>query len=693
MWSRAVSARGGSGAVSQPDGFADKVAFVWRVADKLRGHFKSHEYGQVMLPLLVLRRLDAVLEPTKQQVLKTVDGKPDNAGTRALLKKAAGQQFYNTSPLTFTTLLNDDKNVAASLRAYVNAFSPDAVEVLEAYDFDAKIARLDKAGILYQVLGDFADLDLHPDRVSNDAMGYIFEELLRRFSEMSNETAGEHYTPREVIRLMVNLLFAEDQDALAGERPVRTIYDPAAGTGGMLTVAQHTLALLNPNAHLEVYGQELNPETWAIARSDLMITGSDPTRIQLGNTLTEDAFPTQRFDYLLANPPFGVDWKAYADPIKHEADKQGWQGRFGAGLPRVSDGSMLFLQHMISKFKPVADDPGTPWVDGGTRMGIVLSGSPLFSGAAGSGESEIRRWILEGDLLEGIVALPDQMFYNTGISTYVWILTNRKPDDRKGKVVLVDARESGTKMRKSLGDKRKELTDDAIAAITRLFVDALHIDDPRVKVMANEVFGFARLTVERPLRRVWRIDDTTWAAIAASKPAQESGFDGLPPERVREYLEERYAKLGTITSEKQITSALMENMGGGLPVDFIKAVAKLSATTDDSAAPVKAKKGGGYEPDPDLRDQENIPLPPGYLHMTDTQRTEAVQAAAEKHLAQEIHPYVPDAWIDHDKTKIGYEIPFTRQFYAYTPPRPVAEIRAEIDQLEQQIQELMRGLA
>lgn len=641
---------------SQPAGFSDKVAFVWKVADKLRGHFKPHEYGAVMLPLLVLRRLDAVLEPTKAKVLATAQGKDDGPGTRALLRKAAAQQFYNTSPLTFTTLLSDDKHVAASLRAYINAFSPGAVEVLEEYRFDDKITRLDRAGILYQVLGDFADLDLHPDHVSNEAMGYLFEELLRRFSEMSNETAGEHYTPREVIRLMVNLLFAEDTDALSGERPVRTIYDPAAGTGGMLTVAQHTLAALNPNAHLEVYGQELNPETWAIARSDLMITGSDPSRMQLGNTLTEDKWPGQHFDYLLANPPFGVDWKAYADPIRHEADKLGWDGRFGPGLPRVSDGSMLFLLHMISKFKPVADDPKTPWVDGGTRMGIVLSGSPLFSGAAGSGESEIRRWILEGDLLEGIVALPDQMFYNTGISTYVWILTNRKPDDRKGQVVLVDARDMGTKMRKSLGDKRKELTDDAIAEITDLFVQALEVDDPRVKFMRNEEFGFARLTVERPLRRVWDID--------GKRVASEGSARAL------------VAKANPNADTKTLTALL-----------------KSAATTDENAQAVKARKGGGYEPDPDLRDQENIPLPIGCLDLDDDHRDDAVREAAEHHLRDEIHPYVADAWIDHDKTKVGFEIPFTRQFYTYSPPRPVSEIRAEIDELEDQIQTLMRGLA
>ncbi len=643
--------------MTQPTGFEDKVAFVWKVADKLRGHFKEHEYGSVMLPILVLRRLDAVLSGTKPAVLSKLADLEAQGRTTVdpILRKVAGQNFYNTSPLDFTTLLADDKNVAASLRAYINGFSTGAVEVLEEYRFEDKITRLDKAGILYQVLGDFADLDLHPDHVSNEAMGYIFEELLRKFSEMSNETAGEHYTPREVIRLMVNLLFAEDAEALSGPAPVRTIYDPAAGTGGMLTVASSYLTDLNPNVRVEVFGQELNPETWAIARSDLMIKGADLNRMALGNSLTADGWAGQHFDYMLANPPYGVDWKAYSDPIRQEAESLGFEGRFGAGLPRVSDGSFLFLQHMISKMKPVDDDPKTPWIDGGSRIGVVLSGSPLFSGAAGSGESEIRRWIIENDWLEGIVALPDQMFYNTGISTYIWILTNRKPADRRGKVVLVDARDMGTKMRKSLGDKRKELADDAIAVITGLFNDAPDMKDTRVKVMSNEEFGFARLTVERPLRPIWTVNDAryttakeAWAAITAVNP--------------------------------------------GADTKTINALLKEAAAADPDATPLKAKKGSGYEPDANLRDAENIPLPSGYLELDAEAKVNAIRDAADAHLRDEIHPYVPDAWIDHDKTKIGYEIPFTRQFYVYTPPRPVAEIRAEIDTLEDKIQEWMRGL-
>jgi type I restriction enzyme M protein len=426
-----------------------------------------------------------------------------------------------------------------------------------------------------------------------------------------------------------------------------------------------------------VYGQELNPETWAIARSDLMIKGADPDRMVLGNSLTEDGWSGLRTDYALANPPYGVDWKAYADPIKTEA-ATGDGGRFSAGLPRISDGSFLFLQHMLSKMKPVEDRSETPWIDGGSRIGIVLSGSPLFSGGAGSGESEIRRWIIENDWLEGIVALPDQMFYNTGISTYVWILTNRKPADRRGRVVLVDAREMGTKTRKSLGDKRKELTDDAIAEITRLFLDAPDLvtspePDARVRVMSNADFGYARLTAERPLRRIWRLDADAHAAL---------------PHDVQPVVVSLVGQAWT--TNKAAEAALTAT---GLDPKVVKALLRAIATTDPAAEPVKAKRGTGYEPDPDLRDQENIPLPPAYLDMSGEAAAQALREAAEEHLANEVHPYVPDAWIDHDKTRVGFEFPFTRQFYVYTEPRPVTAIRAEIDALEEQVQQWMKGLA
>lgn len=643
-----------------PAGFEDKVAFVWKVADKLRGAFKQHEYGSVMLPLLVLRRMDAVLAPTKQAVLEAAGGMSTiGEGQAALLKRKAGQRFFNTSPLTFGTLLGDDKNLADNLRAYIRKLSPEAYAVMEAYAFDPKLERLNRAGILYAVVADFADLDLRPSVVSNEAMGYIFEELLRKFSEMSNETAGEHYTPREVISLMVNLLVSGEtaKELTENPKPVRTVYDPAAGTGGMLMTALHHIKELNPAAIVNVFGQELNDETWAIAQSDLMMQDTAPERMRNGNSLTGDAFPTEKFDYILANPPYGVDWKAYAAPIKDEHAKQGFHGRFGAGLPRVSDGSFLFLQHMLSHMKPT-----------GSRVAIVLSGSPLFSGQAGSGESEIRRWILENDWLEGIVALPDQMFYNTGISTYVWILSNDKADEDRGTVKLIDARELGTKMRKSLGDKRKELTPAAIEEVVRLYGGARdeYADDARVKVLTNETFGFQRITVERPMRRRWEV---TPEAVADEPYAAYAALVGHRFETEKALL----AKVAELTTPQK------------------KAFAKACAVADPEA-PIITGRGGKVEPDADLRDQENVPLPGGWLDLDDEEREKALVESAEAHLESEIRPYVADAWIDHAKTKVGFEIPFTRQFYVYNPPRPVGEIAQEIKDLESQIQSWMSGL-
>ena len=685
-------------------GFEDKVSFIWAVADELRGDFKAHEYGQVILPFLVLRRLECALESTKAEVIAKADaltGRVDNVDP--ILQMTSGFKFYNTSPLDLTKLLNDPGNVAANLRTYIAGYSPGAIEVLERYGFDDKITRLDNAGLLYRIVAKFADLDLSAQTVSNDAMGYIFEELLRRFSEMSNETAGEHFTPREVIRLMVNILFSEDDKALTGVKPIRTIYDPACGTGGMLTGAQEHMKQINPNAVLEVYGQELNPETWAICRSDLMIKGQDPDRIVFGNSLTDtDGDPGATFDYRLANPPFGVDWKKYAAPIQAEHAQKGFEGRYGPGLPRVSDGSLLFLLHMVSKMKTVADDPATTdIIEGGTRLAIVFSGSPLFSGAAGGSESEIRRWIIENDWLEGIVALPDQLFYNTGISTYFWILTNRKTPDRAGKIALVDARECFAKMRKSLGDKRKYLTQDDIDEITQLYADAIELadtnTDKRVKVFDREVFGFQRVTVEQPLRRIWQITDETLDRLAESKawakwettqiePGGQFHGETTSAENVRQVFQPG----GPWATAQAITKALSPATQNGVPPAVLKELVKLAATPDIDA-PVITKKGQP-EPDPDLRDQENIPLPEGWLSLTDAARQEALAAQAEQYLANEIRPYLPEAWIDHSKTKIGYEIPFTRHFYQYVPPRPVAEIDAELAEVEKQIQELLGGL-
>lgn len=757
-----------------PQGFSDKVAFVWKVADKLRGTFKQHEYGSVMLPLLVLRRMDAVLEPTKAAVLDAAKGMGDiGPGQDAILKRVAGQRFYNTSPLTIASMLSDDKNLDQALAGYIRRLSSDAYAVMEAYNVDDKIQRMQKAGILYAVLADFADLDLRPSVVSNEAMGYIFEELLRKFSEMSNETAGEHYTPREVIDLMVHLMLTGRTAAELTEnpKPVRTVYDPSAGTGGMLMGALHQIEQLNPGAVVKVYGQELNDETWAIAQSDLMMQDIDPKQMANGNTLVDDAFATlPGFDFILANPPYGVDWKGYAAPIKDEHSTLGFAGRFGAGLPRVSDGSLLFLQHMLSKMKP-----------GGSRVGIVLSGSPLFSGQAGSGESEIRRWILENDWLEGIVALPDQMFYNTGISTYVWILTNARAESDRGLVRLIDAREHGTKMRKSLGDKRKELTGDAITQIAQLYGGALgeYADDPRVKVLTRETFGFQRITVERPLRPRWEV---TTVVVDRADPDGEVGADlrallgvqadsedvfrarlfdaytghGCLPDNRSHLLplsseydgweahlgvdrthydigfdEERGAWIATrggtwddvvVEGEPDAAStikalehhihetwcegscdlrfesgpglirdgAMVNAMIGPPPDGLFDELTDLAAGTSASA-PVLEKKGKPV-PDPKLRDQENVPLPAGFLDLDEGQRTKVLREAAEEHLEKEVRPYVADAWIDHGKTKLGFEILFTRQFYVQTPPRPVNEIAAEITELEGQIQEWMNAL-
>ena len=483
------------------------------MADLLRGVYKQSEYGRVILPLTVLRRLDCVLEATREAVLERAEMLPASLENRGpVLEHIAGQSFYNTSKHTFKTLLADPDNVAGNLRNYVAGFSESARDIIVKFNFDTQIDRLEqhKPSLLYLVVSKFADLDVRPEVVSNLEMGYIYEELIRKFSELSNETAGEHFTPREVIRLMVNLLFADDDELLTTPGIVKTMLDPACGTGGMLSVSEEYLRNLNPQGRLDVYGQELNAETYATCRSDMLIKGLDASRIRFGNSFDNDQHPSRRFDYLLANPPFGVEWKMVANHVRSEHKTKGFAGRFGAGTPRINDGSFLFLQHMISKMKRPDE--------GGARLAIVFNGSPLFTGAAGSGESEIRRWIIEHDWLEAVVALPDQLFYNTGISTYFWVVTNRKSPQRRGKVQLIDARESWTKMRKSLGNKRKQISDEQIADLTRLY--GAFEEGPSSKIFPNESFGFLRITVERPLQLRWNITDD---ALTASRHRQESG--------------------------------------------------------------------------------------------------------------------------------------------------------------------------
>ena len=469
-------------------------SLIWSVAELLRGDYKQSEYGKVILPFTVLRRLDCVLEPTKHAVLNELEKrKASGVNPEPFLLRKSGQLFYNTSPMDMKKLMGDQDHIKENLYSYMQDFSPAVRDIFESFDFHTQIDRLAKGGLLYLVAEKFAKIDLHPDVVSNAQMGAVFEELIRKFAELSNETAGEHFTPREVIRLMVNLLFIEDDEGLTQPGIVRSIYDPTAGTGGMLSVAEEHLTEQNPGARMVMYGQELNPESYAICKADMLIKGQDIGNIKFGNTLSNDGLPGEHFDYMLSNPPFGVEWKKIEKDIRKEAENEGFNGRFGPGLPRVSDGSLLFLLHLISKMRPAKD--------GGSRFGIVLNGSPLFTGGAGSGESEIRRYVLENDLVEAIIGLPTDMFYNTGISTYIWIVSNRKPDNRKGKLQLIDASGFWQKMRKSLGSKRKELSEEHIAEITKLFGDARKVTRdgvPISRIFKNTDFGYRTITVERP---------------------------------------------------------------------------------------------------------------------------------------------------------------------------------------------------
>ena len=658
------------------------AAFIWSVADLLRGVYKQSEYGRVILPLTVLRRLDCVLEPTKADVLERLEELPVTLRNREpLLEQAAGQSFFNTSRHTFATLLGDPDNVAGNLRNYIARFSESARDIVEKFNFDVQIDRLEDHNLLYLVVAKFADIDLSPETVSNLEMGYLYEELIRKFSELSNETAGEHFTPREVIRLMVNLLFVDDDELLTRPGVVKTLLDPACGTGGMLSVAEDHLRRLNPQARLKVFGQEVNAETYATCRADMLIKGQEASNIRFGNSFDDDQHRGERFDYLLANPPFGVEWKMVAPTIRDEHAFQGFAGRFGAGLPRINDGSFLFLQHMISKMKRPEE--------GGARLAIVFNGSPLFTGGAGSGESEIRRWIIENDMLEAVVALPDQLFYNTGISTYFWVVTNRKAPNRRGNVQLIDARKSFTKMRKSLGQKRKEISAAQIDDIARLY--GAFEEGPRVKIFPNESFGFLRITVERPLRLRWEITDHTLAAVEAHKAVtkldsgqREALLDGLRNRTASEYASEKSANAAV--------HQVLVSVNGDSRAALVKAVTE-SLAVRDSEAPVVADRSGSPKPDPDLRDQENVLLPDARVafELDPTARLETIEyrTAVDDYLETQVHPYVPDAWCDPDKTKIGYEIPLTRHFFSFIPPRPIPEIDVEIKTLEAEIQSLL----
>ena len=658
---------------------------IWQIADLLRGPYRPPQYERVMLPLIVLRRFDCVLAPTKDKVLAEYDkrkgGKLNDDAVDKLLNKAAGQRFHNHSRLTFERLKGDPDNIEKHLVSYIKGFSANVRNIFEYFEFENEIEKMRGANILYLVVRKFAEIDLHPDAVPNDQMGLIFENLIRRFNELANETAGDHFTPREVIRLMVNILFINDDDLLATPGTVRKLLDPTCGTGGMLAEAQNYLRDHHSAARLYVFGQDYNKRAFATAASDMLMKqidqngGSD--NVRYGDTLIDDQFreePYDRFDYLLANPPFGVDWKKQQKEVEREHEKLGFAGRFGAGLPRVNDGALLFLQHMIAKFEPVLPERQKY----GSRLAIVFSGSPLFSGGAGSGESDIRKWIIENDWLESVIALPEAMFYNTGIGTYVWIVTNRKEKRRKGKIQLVDARDIWTPggaedNKRSLGDKRRHLTAAQIAEIVKLY--GRFKDAETSKLFDNADFGYTRVTVERPLRLRFHITDAAKTEFAAACPDLRDDLDAIDKALGRDPLVDWNA-----------VRARIDKLLAARKSKWKAAEQKLfrSAFTqkDPDAVPVALPGAGGrassraakFEVDPNLRDFENVPL------------TEDIDAFFKR----EVLPHIPDAWMDRTKDKVGYEINFNRHFYKYTPPRPLVEIDAELKQAEDEIMRLLR---
>jgi type I restriction enzyme M protein len=666
--------------------FHEKAGFIWSVADLLRGNYKQSEYGKVILPLTVLRRLDQVLEPTKSKVLAANDRHKGSAGLDRILRNASGHGFYNTSLYTFQKLLQDPNALALNLKNHLAGYSPNARKILEEFRFEGQIERLDENKLLYLVVRKFSEIDLHPDRVSNREMGYIFEELIRRFSEISNETAGEHFTPRDVVRLMVSILLTPDDATLSKKGVIRKLYDPACGTGGMLSEAEEHVRELNPNAELFLYGQELNAESYAVCVSDMMIKGQEPDHIKLGNSFSEDLLPIERFDYMLCNPPFGVEWKNVHELIVGEHDREGQAGRFGAGLPRINDGALLFLQHMLSKMVPSKD--------GGTRLAIVFNGSPLFAGGAGSGESNIRRWIIENDWLDAIVALPENMFYNTGITTYLWFLTNRKPSDRKGKVQLIDASSYFTKMRRSLGAKRFEITDEQIAEVVKLYGEFL--DGMYVRVLPIAQLGYRWVTVERPLRMSFQVtaerierlkSHPSFWRIRTSKKARKGPAEAVA--RGEQLQRSILDALGLLPDGKIWKSRL--EFEGALDAAFSKRRLQLPAAirdglldafgVRDGSATICTGPNGKPQADPELRDHEKVPL----------------EEDVEAYFKREVVPFVPDAWInqdirdnlDHQAGLVGYEINFNRYFFEYRPPRDVADIRADIKGVEREIADLI----
>jgi type I restriction enzyme M protein len=686
--------------------------FIWSICNLLRGPYKRNEYRKVILPLTVLRRFDCLLASTKAKVLDEypkIKSKPENV-VRSLLQKITRRPFYNLSKLDFAKLLDDPNQLALNLNGYINKFSPNVRGIMERFAFEQQIARMAEKNLLYEVIKAFARTDLSSGHVDNVQMGYVFEELIRIGAEQSNEEAGEHFTPREVIKLMVNLLLSPEKD-LRRSHVVKTIYDPACGTGGMLSVSEKYIRDLNADANPLLFGQDWNDEAWAVCKSDMLIKGEDADNIVRDDTFTKDGFDRDdkgkkiTFDYMLANPPFGVEWKQQASYIEKEHSTLGYDGRFGAGLPRINDGSLLFLQHMLSKMRAPKD--------GGSRIGIVFNGSPLFTGDAAGGESNIRQWIIENDWLEAIVALPDQLFYNTGISTYIWVLANRKERQRKGKVQLIDARQFYVKMKKSLGNKRNKIGDkdegepDQIGEITRIFGNSRDgearefvVDGKKKtlivsKVFDNADFGFHKITVERPLRlnfrtsaeRIARLEgETAFANLASSGKKNEAArrediAAGKARQQVirellgtlaKQSMEKVYKERDTFLDELK---ALDRKRGAHLTAAELKAVLSALGERDETAEICRDGKGKP-EPDPELRDTESVPL----------------KESTEAYFKREVLPHVPDAWIDESKTKVGYEIPLNRHFYRYEAPRPLEEIERDIQGLETEIVAMLKDI-
>ncbi len=647
---------------------------IWQIADLLRGPYRPPQYERVMLPMTVLRRFDCVLASTKPEVLAEYNRWSDRLHGDALdvrLNQAAGQRFHNHSPLDFERLKGDPDNIAQHLVSYIQGFSTNVRRIFEYFEFETEIEKMQESNILYLVISKFCDVDLHPDRVPNEQMGLIFENLIRRFNELANETAGDHFTPREVIRLMVSILFIHDDELLAIPGTVRTLLDPACGTGGMLAEAQNYLRDHHRDARLYVYGQDYNNRAFATAASDMLMKQVDHNgggnNIRFGDTFTEDQFEGKTFDYFLTNPPFGVDWKRQKNEIQNEHDKLGFGGRFGAGLSRVNDGSLLFLQHMVHKFEPVRQDEHKH----GSRLAIVFSGSPLFTGGAGSGESDIRKWIIENDWLEAIIALPEQMFYNTGIGTYVWIVTNRKEKRRKGRIQLLDARDLWTAggsedNKRSLGKKRRHIAEEQIEEIVQLY--GRFEDSKRSKLFDNADFGYTRVTVERSLCLRYQMTIEDKARFLDACPYLLDDVQAIDKALGRE------PNCDWNATWESIADLLHERQSRWKKVEQ-RLFRDVFTEKDPQAEPVrKDGRENGYEPDTALRDFENVPL------------KDDINAYFER----EVAPHIPDAWMDRNKDKVGYEINFNRHFYKYTPPRPLEEIDADLKEAEAKIVRLLQ---